>query len=269
MDVRTATAVALTPGVAESMATWSPDETGGPSLSRDEAAAMIPLAEATVAEAVPLAEGLPRILNEARVRTEGLPDYVLQPEAAASMASSRSLGRAASSSGDGPELPGSAIARLLEVASLGSRADDGGDRKDASVNKAAAPPTRRAADAAAADARRESALRVAALEALGSLCGAAGSRRDEADDGADGPSLARLWRQAAAACVAEPRATRVVVGLLGGSHGGGAARAAVRFVRAVARAKRGTAKALVDAGCLAPLAWLLRCAPSATEAPPR
>ena len=90
MDVRTATAVAMTPALVQRLSSWAPDDElletvdGLPAgLSRDEAAALLPLAEATVSDSVPLADGPPKILQDARGRrdAEDYPAYMLPPEA--------------------------------------------------------------------------------------------------------------------------------------------------------------------------------------------
>merc|ERR1719482_2445791 len=79
----------MTPALVQRLSSWAPDDElletvdGLPAgLSRDEAAALLPLAEA-VSDSVPLADGPPKILQDARGRrdAEDYPDYMLPPEA--------------------------------------------------------------------------------------------------------------------------------------------------------------------------------------------
>ena len=104
---------------------------------RDEAAALLPLAEATVSDSVPLADGPPKILQDARGRrdAEDYPAYMLPPEAPEPRHSDGEH-----KSGEAV-LPGSAVARLLELATLGP-ADDFDAAKKPRVIKA--PATRAA-----------------------------------------------------------------------------------------------------------------------------
>ena len=69
MDVRTATATAMTPAPVMRLSSWTPDEEQlDEGMTRDEAAAMMPLAEATLEETVPLVDNAPRIFADARSR---------------------------------------------------------------------------------------------------------------------------------------------------------------------------------------------------------
>ncbi|EGB02669.1 hypothetical protein AURANDRAFT_68672, partial [Aureococcus anophagefferens] len=253
MDVRTATAVAMTPALVQRLSSWAPDDElletvdGLPAgLSRDEAAALLPLAEATVSDGVPLADGPPRILQDARGRrdAEDYPAYMLPPVSPESRPSD-----GARESTDAV-LPGSAVARLLELATLGPADDFDAAKKPRALK---APATRADAEKRARELARDTAVRVAALETLAALCGGGGCRDT-----------------AARACVAEPASLGRAVALLGGGRGGAVARAAATFVVAVAAARvDDCGKALVDAGALGPLAWLLRAPPDAARARPR
>ena len=64
MDVRTATAhaVAVEPGRVQSLASWTPDDED-PTVSRDEAASRVPLADAEESEDIPLVRDAPRVLS--------------------------------------------------------------------------------------------------------------------------------------------------------------------------------------------------------------
>ena len=112
---------------------------------------------------------------------------------------------------------------------------------------------KRQAEKRARELAQDTAIRVAALETLAALCGGGGCRDT-----------------AARACVAEPASLGRAVALLGGGCGGAVARAAATFVVAVAAARvDDCGKALVDAGALGPLAWLLRAPPDAARTRPR
>ena len=134
MHVRTATAhaVALAPARVQSLMSWTPDDVD-PSVSRDEAASQIPLADAEVSEAVPLVRDAPRVLGGGT-----LPAYV------------RGSPQPAVAEEDALVVPGSALSRLLELATEDDLSFHGNN-------------------AAQAD-REDQALRIAALDALCALC---------------------------------------------------------------------------------------------------
>ncbi|KAH8053485.1 hypothetical protein JL720_14694 [Aureococcus anophagefferens] len=146
MDVRTATAVAMTPALVQRLSSWAPDDElletvdGLPAgLSRDEAAALLPLAEATVSDGVPSPTG-PEILQDARGRrdAEDYPAYMLPP---VSPEPRHSAGARESTDA---VLPGSAVARLLELATLGPADDFDAAKKPRALK---APATRADAEA--------------------------------------------------------------------------------------------------------------------------
>ena len=85
-------------------------------MTRDEAAALFPLAEATVSDVAEVA-GAPRVLADAD--SGRWPEYMLRPAAAApAEVGDGGGGRAAASDGDAV-VPGSALSRLLELAAVG------------------------------------------------------------------------------------------------------------------------------------------------------
>ena len=192
MHVRTATAhaVALAPARVQSLMSWTPDDMD-PSVSRDEAASQIPLADAEVSEAVPLVRDAPRVLGGGT-----LPAYV------------RGSPQPAAAEEDALVVPGSALSRLLELAT-------GDDLSFHGTN------------AAQAD-REDQALRIAALDALGALC------------------RGHFSQKIARAVVLEGSLSRVVA-LLGGARGGGVAAAACRCLASIAEADAAGAAACAGA----------------------
>mmetsp|Transcript_4313 Transcript_4313/g.14325 ORF Transcript_4313/g.14325 Transcript_4313/m.14325 type:complete len:2442 (+) Transcript_4313:87-7412(+) len=254
MDVRTAMAVAMMPGVVEGLSSWTPSATDATcaGLSSDEAAALLPLAETQLSDAVSCADSSLRTVAVAAAR-------VLGPVWCSPTASQERYCRDSSDRvrGSGLEnVPGSALARLIDIATR--------------------PPT----DEDILDDNAED-LRCAAIDALTSLCGVNCDGHNEMGSygitGAwcscnscglacapTGHSGADLSGRAAAACVADPTSTRFMVQLLGGSLGARIAKAATRLVLAAASAHSTAATALIDAGVMTQLAWLLRVEPAST-----
>lgn len=233
MDVHTATAVAMIPGMVQRLSSWSPDlnaeEQPIPQgLSREEAAALLPLAEATVSDAVSLAEGAPKILVPIRrAAPSSAPDATAPSQAAPKRRRQRP---GTDDEKDDDIVPGSALARLLEMATSSPE-----------------PPT---ADETAVDDE----TRCAALGALTSLCRRSKSR--------GGDSAAKML---AAACVVDPSGTKGLALLLGGSRGGRVAGAAARFVRALVDTRAAAAALAKDSDALLRVSWLARRDPTSNS----
>ena len=133
MDVRTATAhaVAVEPGRVQSLASWTPEDED-PTVSRDEAASRVPLADAEESEDIPLVRDAPRVLSASTQ-----PSYV---DGGTMMDEEESV-----------VVPGSALSRLLELAT----GDD---------------LTFGAGEAAARRDTEDQFVRISALRALAALC---------------------------------------------------------------------------------------------------
>ncbi|CAH0375560.1 unnamed protein product [Pelagomonas calceolata] len=133
MDVRTATAhaVAVEPGRVQSLASWTPDDED-PTVSRDEAASRVPLADAEESEDIPLVRDAPRVLSASTQ-----PSYV--------------DGGTMIDEEESVVVPGSALSRLLELATGDDLAFGAGE-------------------AAARRDTEDQFVRIAALRALAALC---------------------------------------------------------------------------------------------------
>ena len=143
MRTATAHAVAVEPGRVQSLASWTPEDED-PTVSRDEAASRVPLADAEESEDIPLVRDAPRVLSASTQ-----PSYV---DGGTMMDEEESV-----------VVPGSALSRLLELAT----GDD---------------LTFGAGEAAARRDTEDQFVRVSALRALAALCrgGWRGSRVAEA-----------------------------------------------------------------------------------------
>ena len=96
MRTATAHAVAVEPGRVQSLASWTPEDED-PTVSRDEAASRVPLADAEESEDIPLVRDAPRVLSASTQ-----PSYV--------------DGGTMIDEEESVVVPGSALSRLLELA---------------------------------------------------------------------------------------------------------------------------------------------------------